>query len=775
MRLAGICSLLFVQSFLICVESRAQAASGSGQKQTVDDTQPAHAKRTEPKSASTGRPMMPGDLSSIRKYDVVKVSPDALMVAIETSEYVPGVSSGTFFTNQRKELWVATRDGQERQRLTPEQPIRVSQWNPIWSPNSQQLAFLSNEGGGGAFLELWDRASGRVRRLTTTDVDLGASISQSLSSANQNQMLWLDDTHLLALVLPSGFPSPIIDYVIKSTRIPGIGVDTAAEGLKPTAIVATSPPHPSDTRDFPQAQVVIFDTKTGTSSSTADIPVWPSVNSHRYIVVSSNGEWGAFVTTIPVGALYAESKMSPRQFVWTKLGVMSLGEHGPGVRWVEGLQPALVNGTETTIRWQDGDKSFAVVGQQPEPGQQPYLALVEMPTAKWRSIAVLDEHRLGTDERMEILGIAWLEDGRVAVRVHHPRTTDDTLRKTWWAVSGESATRLTKEEVALLSEGNRADPNDAANLETSETGRLYEKNATGQEATIFPDLNPQLAEIESPRVMNFEYKSASGEVLHANLLLPRGYVEGKRYPTVVWVYAGDMHGPDEKPPRRDSSSFTNPLILSGHGYAVLTPSMPLTYAGIPGDPMLHLNDGVDPAIDRAVQLGIVDPDRLAVMGHSYGGYSVFGLLTETHRYRAAVALMGISDLALMYGEFASFQRYTDPELAANLGPEFGEWEQLRMGVPPWVDPDRYIRNSPFFAADKITTPVLIFSGDLDNLPTQSEAMFTALRRQAKRAEYVRYLGEAHWPASPANVKDMWQRIFSWLDTYLKNSPVTGRE
>jgi dipeptidyl aminopeptidase/acylaminoacyl peptidase len=93
---------------------------------------------------------------------------------------------------------------------------------------------------------------------------------------------------------------------------------------------------------------------------------------------------------------------------------------------------------------------------------------------------------------------------------------------------------------------------------------------------------------------------------------------------------------------------------------------------------------------------------------------------------------------------------------------------MRMGVPLLADPARYLRNSPVFAADRITTPLLIVSGDLDMMGIKSEAMFTMLNRQGKRAEFVRYLGEGHELDSPANVLDLWQRVFNWLDTYVKN-------
>jgi dipeptidyl aminopeptidase/acylaminoacyl peptidase len=721
---------------------------------------------------SAGRPIEAGDIFSIRKYGATVASPDGQSVAIEIKKWARGVSgeyNADGNSNHRTELWVASRNGQKQQRLTPERPAQLSQWNPVWSPNSRQFAFLSNEGQGNAFLEVWDRGTGRVRRLAKMGVDLEASITRTngktFSWDSQNQMLWLDATHLLVMLLPPGLRSARFDGVSISPRIVSAGLDDVASGVKSTGIVASSPPRPSDLHNFPQAQLVIFDTTTGASHAIAAVPAWLGVG-RRHIVLSPNAERAVIVITIPNGAIDPQEKWGPRQLQWTKLGIASLKDPRGGVRWVDRLQPALVNGTDTTLRWRSGDASFTIVGQQPGANKMPYLADVNAISGEWHLIADLDENRLGSDERMEVLNIAWLEDGRVAVRVHHPRTTDDALRITWWTVSGENATRLTKEEETQLKDNRPADPK----FETSETGRLYQTDAAGHETTIFPELNPQLAGIETPRSINFEYQSTTGEKLHAILLLPHGYVEGKRYPTVVWVYAGDVFGGDEKPPQRNASGFLELLFLTGRGYAVLRPSMPITPVGVPGDPMLHLNDGVDPAIDKAVSLGIVDPDRLAIAGHSYGGYSVLGLLTLTHRFRAGVALMGVSDLASFYGELIYAVRYTNPELAAWTGPHFAEWEQLRMGVPPWIDSDRYVRNSPFFAADKITTPLLLVEGDLDGAPSQSDKMFTALNRQGKRVEYVRYLGEAHGLQSPANILDLWQRIFSWLDTYVMGDP-----
>jgi dienelactone hydrolase len=718
---------------------------------------------------SAGRPMTPDDLFSIRSYTTTRVSPDGEAVAVVINSSAPGVSGfegDSVTSNRRTELWVASRDGHSQRRTIPERSNEVSQWNPIWSPDGQHLAFFSNNGQKGAFLQVWDRATGRVRQLAISGIDISTAINIGFESLYRGDcVLWLDNTHLIAAILPEGAHPLAFDD--RNAHIPVDGMSSEARGLNSTAITASSPPRP---RSMPEAQLGVFDTRTGSFRTIAYVPVWLT-QGKLYVVLSADKSWAAVVTEMPPDTVNPESPFAIDNLSWGRLGIASLTEDNREVRWIDSVRLAAYY---PAIRWEKNGSSFAIIARQRVIHGPTNLAVVDAPSAVLRTRAVLDSHRLEVDERLAskdpgwgIQDLAWLPNGKMAVKTDHQRITPEGPDYLWWTVSDQNATRLTTEEEALVKDEGPS-KRDAVKLETSETGRLYEKDAAGHETTIFPDLNPQLTKIAPAQSMNFEYKSATGETLHAHLVLPYGYVKGRHYPTVVSVYAGDVLSGNERAPGRGDESS----LLPGRGYAVLEPSMPLTPVGVPGDPMLHLNDGVDPAVDRAIELGIVDPDRLAVMGSSYGGYGVFGLLTQTHRYRAGIAMMAVSDMAAFYGQFGAGLNYIDPEDAAKLGPWMSESSQLRMGVPPWVDPDRYVRNSPFYAADKITTPLLIVSGDLDrNTGAQDDAMFTALYRQGKRAEYVRYLGEGHGLESPANIRDLWQRTFSWLDEYLGETTV----
>ena len=261
-----------------------------------------------------------------------------------------------------------------------------------------------------------------------------------------------------------------------------------------------------------------------------------------------------------------------------------------------------------------------------------------------------------------------------------------------------------------------------------------------------------------------EYTSLNGEKLHGWIILPYGYQPGKRYPTITWVYAGSVYH-EQRPWLAEMEPHSLSMqIPASHGFAILLPSMPLKQEGETEDPMLRLTEGVLPAVDKAVELGISDPDRVFVMGQSFGGFSTYGLVTQTNRFRSAIALAGLSDLISLYGVFDARERYTDFPHEDLFMKALTEGAQVGMGNPPWKDLGRYIRNSPIFFVDRVQTPVMIIQGDVDYVALQQgEEFFSSLYRQGKRAEFVRYWGEGHVLESPANIRDMWSRIYSWLD------------
>jgi dipeptidyl aminopeptidase/acylaminoacyl peptidase len=294
---------------------------------------------------------------------------------------------------------------------------------------------------------------------------------------------------------------------------------------------------------------------------------------------------------------------------------------------------------------------------------------------------------------------------------------------------------------------------------------LWFKKLGQQGYSTILETNTFLRQIYEGNFQKIEYRSLDGQELTAWIILPFSYQTGSRYPVVEWVYGGDTYG-NEPPEDFARINFDFPInlqLLSAHGYVVLIPSMPEKPLGS-GDKYMEATNGALPAVDRLIDLGIADPRRVGLIGQSDGGYTTYGLITQTNRFQAAVALGGPFDMLSYYGTFDGTKRY-DP--FANESIVGMQQAEIFIGAPPWKDLNRYVRNSPVSYAERIETPLLILQGDLDFIPIQQgEEVFSALYEQSKRARFVRYWGEGHVLDSPANVRDMWQQIYTWFDEHL---------
>jgi dipeptidyl aminopeptidase/acylaminoacyl peptidase len=266
------------------------------------------------------------------------------------------------------------------------------------------------------------------------------------------------------------------------------------------------------------------------------------------------------------------------------------------------------------------------------------------------------------------------------------------------------------------------------------------------------------------------HRSPSGEPLTSWLLLPPR-ASGPRPPLIVVPYPGSTH--PAPPAAADPASLgvmVNLSVLTGAGYAVLAPSLPRGE-----EPGAGLTLQTLAAVDAAAKIGGFDPERLALWGHSFGGYGALAIAGQTDRFRAVVAANGVYELASGWGEFSPNPRVL-PEDGLSIRSRAGwtETGQGAMGAPPWAAADRYRRNSPLSAADRISAPVLLIASDRDYIPvSQAEALFTALYRQNKDAVLLTYFGEGHVLGSPANIRDMTTFTLDWISRALAREPVTA--
>ncbi|HJU64934.1 MAG TPA: prolyl oligopeptidase family serine peptidase, partial [Gemmatimonadaceae bacterium] len=295
---------------------------------------------------------------------------------------------------------------------------------------------------------------------------------------------------------------------------------------------------------------------------------------------------------------------------------------------------------------------------------------------------------------------------------------------------------------------------------------------TADSAARLLRLNTHFDDIVRPAHELIRYRSTDGDSLSAVLVLPVDYVPGRRYPMVTFVYAGSIYS-DTLQARTypDFPFFLSPLLFASRGYAVLFPSMPAPPIGGTGVDKMHLiPSGVLPAVDKAIELGVADPNRLAVMGHSYGGYSTLTLATATRQFQSAIAVSPINNLITAYGTFRPWDRIRDDAHLNMAEPKGAEAGQQQMGGHPWDYLWRYLKNSPVLYVDRVETPVMLIQGSNDHQSTlASEEFFTGLYRLGKRGRFVRYWGEGHVFESPANIRDYWRQVFAWLDETLSIS------
>lgn len=275
------------------------------------------------------------------------------------------------------------------------------------------------------------------------------------------------------------------------------------------------------------------------------------------------------------------------------------------------------------------------------------------------------------------------------------------------------------------------------------------------------NLNPQFDNYSMGNARLVSWLSDDGERLQGALLLPVDYQEGHRYPLVVFVYGGVSLSNNVDHFGLMWIGPFNLQLLATRGYAVLLPDAPQHV----GTPMFDLAKTVLPGVSKVIELGIADPDKLGVMGQSYGGYSALSLIVQTKRFKAAMVADGYADNVASYGSMnkdgSAYQTAIE------------EQGQGLMGGTPWQFRERYIENSPVYYFDRLETPVLILHGANDTTVAAAldDEVFVALRRLGKTVEYVKYEGEDHSPLywSYANQVDFCHRMITWFGRYLKTN------
>ena len=288
---------------------------------------------------------------------------------------------------------------------------------------------------------------------------------------------------------------------------------------------------------------------------------------------------------------------------------------------------------------------------------------------------------------------------------------------------------------------------------------VRDRDAEPKEITHFVDPTPELRKLSKQLV---KYKRADGVPLSFTLYLPPNYKPGTRLPTVVWAYPYEYNDADTagqvtgSPNRFTILTGASEVFYALHGYAVLD------NAGMPvvgSDPDTVNNTYLDQivmdakaAIDKAAEMGVTDPNRVGVAGHSYGAFMTANLLAHSNLFRAGVARSGAYNRTLTPFGFQTEQRTL------------------------WQAPDVYLKMSPFLSADKIKGALLMIHGEADDntgtFPIQSERMYAAVRGNGGTVRLVTLPYEAHGYRGRESIEHTLYEMMSWFDKYVKNADVS---
>jgi len=255
------------------------------------------------------------------------------------------------------------------------------------------------------------------------------------------------------------------------------------------------------------------------------------------------------------------------------------------------------------------------------------------------------------------------------------------------------------------------------------------------------------------------YKNTDGVPLKGLLLKPDNFDPKKKYPMIVYIYERLTQGLHTFRPPAPGTSI-NPTFYVSNGYLIYMPDIVYT-VGYPGPSALKC---VLPGIQAVVDRGFVDENAIGIQGHSWGGYQIAYMVTQTNRFKAAAPGALVSNMT---------SAYSGIRWGTGLARQFQyERSQSRIGGSLWDYPLRFLDNSPLFRADRVQTPLLMIANDEDDaVPWQQGIEFyLALRRLNKEVYMFSYNGEKHGLRKRINQKDYTRRLQEFFDHFLKGAP-----
>ena len=274
------------------------------------------------------------------------------------------------------------------------------------------------------------------------------------------------------------------------------------------------------------------------------------------------------------------------------------------------------------------------------------------------------------------------------------------------------------------------------------------------------DINPKIRDFNWGKAEVVHYTSADGVPLSGILIKPEDFDSSKRYPMMVYIYER-LSDRVHRFVLPKAGTSINPTYYASNGYVVFMPDIAYT-TGVPGQSAMKC---VLPAIQAIVNQGFINNKAIGIQGHSWGGYQIAYMVTQTDRFAAASAGAPVSNMTSAYGGI---------RWGSGMSRQFQyERTQSRIGKTLWQAPLKYIENSPVFHADRVHTPLMMLHNDQDDAVPwyQGIEMFMAMRRLGKEVYLFNYNGEPHGLRKKQNQQDYTLRMQQFFDYHLKGKPM----
>jgi len=650
-------------------------------------------------AASPNAGWSPDEIMKVREVGYVQVSPDGRRVLFTVSTPV--------MTDERSEylrhVHLADADGSNARQLTfgPQ-----SCFDAQWSPDGQWIALRSMRSGR-CNLWLMRFDGGEAWQLTDVKTSVGG-------------YKWSPDGRTIAFVSPDG-PTPAEEKALKAKDDAKVAADDAKQNRLWAVSLPTVPgqkgaQHPLTPLDFsvegdydwsPDGETIVF-----SHAPTPVVDDWAPLCDISRVHVAS-GEIEPILAT-------NDSETSPF--------------YSPDGRWIA-----------YTVR-HVGPKWWARTAD---------VAIVASAGGQPRKLAET------FDRQPQIAG--WSADGQ---SVYFSETRGTVHRFSAVPVDGGPPRDLDRGDLVMMTPGASANADFALNATRTAVGFVAQTSERPPEAHVarldrfapvqVSRVNADLPDHPMGRTEVIRWKSAAGLEIEGLLTHPVGYVSGRRYPMLLVIHGGP------------ASVFKQSFLAEPHpyplaafaarGYAILRCNVRGSSGYGRTFRYANYNDwgGMDyqdlmTGVDYVVEKGVADPDRLGVMGWSYGGYMTAWVVTQTNRFKAASVGAGLPDLV-------SFTGTTD---IPSFLPDY-------FGGEYWENRDLYLARSPIFHVQNVATPTLIQHGEADvRVPlSQGREFYNALKRRGVPVELVVYPRMGHRFQEPRQVLDLMRRNVEWFDRYL---------